>query len=757
MAATMIDGGRARGALRHTPCAEPLTRLRIPSRRIALLLVGLCGGGLTAALHAHAPQGRDDDRTIRAVRAEHEPPAIDGILDDEVWQRAPIATGLTQRDPDEGLPASEKTAFQVAYDDEALYIAIVCYDSEPDRINRRLYRRDQMPNSETDSVAVRLDPHHDHQTGFAFEVGASGAYGDNAISGDSQFDGSYDAVWEVKTRIHDLGWNAEFRIPYHALRFSVQQEYTWGINLQREIPRKQEYAMWALVGREETGISSRNGHIVGIRGIHPPAHIEALPYTVARQTFEPESVAHPDGRASFGGSGADVRYGLSSSMSLNATMNPDFGQVEADPAVLNLTVFETFFSERRPFFVEGSQIFRRPGHSPYSLFYSRRIGKRPGRFSPPSDAEVVDRPDASTILGAAKVTGKTGGKTTIGIMEAVTAREYATVRRMQTDGFGAQRRVEEDHLIEPLTNYLVGRVQQDVLKNSTVGALATSVVRESAESATSGGLDWNLRWRDNGYQVSGQLAGTRAGAADDRHSGYAMSLDARKSNGWLTGGLEFNALSPEFDPNDLGSLSQADRVKTFPWIAVGRSRPWRAFRSMSAMFAYQGDWNYDGVNMLRGLNFWVDGELTNYWSAQVYAYRDMGSMNDWKTRGGPLMRNPGQTGVEVSVASPTRRQVRVDLGGFVAPTDEARHRSVRAGLTVTPTSQLQVSLSPSYGWARNAAEWVANVDDDGDGADDHYVFGALTTNRLDVTTRLSATLTPRLSARRQLLFPVDDN
>ncbi len=503
--------------------------------------------------------------------------------------------------------------------------------------------------------------------------------------------------------------------------------------------------MWALVGREETGISSRNGHIVGIRGIHPPAHIEALPYAVARQTFEPESVAHPDGRAPFAGLGADVRYGLSSSMSLNATMNPDFGQVEADPAVLNLTVFETFFSERRPFFVEGSQIFRRPGHSPYSLFYSRRIGKRPGRFAAPSDGEVVDRPDATTILGAAKVTGKTGGKTTIGIMEAVTAREYATVRRMQTDRFGAQRQVEEDHLVEPLTNYLVGRVQQDVLKNSTVGALATSVVREDAESATSGGLDWNLRWRDNGYQVSGQLAGTRAGAADDRHSGYAMSLDARKSSGWLTGGLEFNALSPEFDPNDLGSLSQADRVKTFPWISVRKSQPWRAFRSMGAMFAYQGDWNYDGVNMLRGLNFWVDGELRNYWTMDVYAYRDLGSMNDWQTRGGPLMRNPGQTGVEVSAASPKRKRVRVDLGGFVAPTDERRQRSVRAGLTVTPTSKLQVRVSPSYGWARNAAEWVVNVDDDRDGGDDHYVFGALTTNRLDVTTRLNATLTPRLS------------
>ena len=258
-------------------CAEG----RLLSWSIALLLVCLCCCGLTGPLHAHESQDEDG---ARAVRVGPTAPMIDGRFDDDVWRTAPIATGFTQQDPSEGESATEETAFQVAYDDEALYIAILCYDSDPQEVVRRLYRRDQIQHGETDWVGVLLDPHHDHQTGFEFAVTPSGSYADDAIANDSDVDGTWNSVWQVETAIHERGWSVELKIPYHALRFSPKEEYTWGINVYRRVNRKQEFSMWVLTRRDEAGISSRNGHLEGIRGIHPPAHIEVLPYTVARQT-----------------------------------------------------------------------------------------------------------------------------------------------------------------------------------------------------------------------------------------------------------------------------------------------------------------------------------------------------------------------------------------------------------------------------------------------------------------------------------------
>ena len=676
-------------------------------------------------------------KSVRAIRVSQATPKIDGVLDDEVWQHAPVASGFYQRDPEEGIPASEETAFQIVYDDEALYIAILCYDSEPDKIVTRLYRRDQIRYGETDWVGIRLDPHHDHQTGFGFAITPSGSFCDNIILNDSEFDGTWDSVWEVHTSINDKGWCVEMKIPYHAIRFSPKEEYTWGINLDRTIIRKKEYDMWQLVRKNESGISSRNGHIEGIKGIKPPAHLELLPYIVAHETSWQSEENADRWWQLFSTLGMDVRYGITSNISLNATLNPDFGQVEADPAVLNLTVFETYYQERRPFFIEGAGIFQ----TPFQLLYSRRVGRQPGRFPLPEGSKEVSRPESSTILGAAKITGKTRSKTSFGIMEAVTAPEYATIQRAGTE------HIEEDkYLIEPLTNYFAGRVQQDFLEgNSTTGVLLTAVNRKDAESAYTGGFDWNLKWKKNAYGFSGQVAGSRAGETEDRKAGYAAQFDLGKGSGWLTGGVGLTAISPEFDANDLGFISRSDLLSTGVSMCVQKSKKWGPFRRMFAEFFRRSSWNYDRVRLD---NFWdLSGhaDLMNYWGATVWVTRAFETLNDWKTRGGSLIVDPGWTSYLVGIGSDSRRKINGSVGYRWASTEEVPQKSIEAGINFQPTSGLAVTLSPSYSWSRSMAEWVTNVDDDGDGDYDHFVFGELTNNTLNFTTRANVIFTPMLS------------
>ncbi|MFC1718906.1 DUF5916 domain-containing protein [Candidatus Poribacteria bacterium] len=362
-------------------------------------------------VHAQDEQITSPIKIANAIRVRPQPPRIDGILDDEVWKNAPIHEGFLQSEPNEGDEATERMTFQIAYDDEAIYFGILCYDSEPENIVCRLTRRDGQ--IEADSVSIGLDPHYDHQTGYWFTAYASGCVRDGTYSDDRMEDSTWNAVWEVQTKTYDHGWTAEYRIPYHVLRFSPKAEYVWGLNVERNVSRKKERVQWMLNRKDEPGLVSKFGRLEGIQGIDPPIHLELVPYAMGRTVLNDET--------DYSGSiGTDIRYGITSGTSLYATINPDFGQVEADPARLNLTVFEDFFPERRPFFVEGAALFR---NQDYGLFHSRRVGRSPGYFEIPEDAEELKRPKETTILGATKLTGKTEGKTSFGIMEAVTAPE----------------------------------------------------------------------------------------------------------------------------------------------------------------------------------------------------------------------------------------------------------------------------------------------------------------------------------------------
>ena len=509
-----------------------------------LIIIAIFAGG--APLWGHVEAGK----TLRAIRIHATPPKIDGHLDDLIWQQAPVFTGFTQRRPDTGQAATEATTVQFAYDDKALYVGVMAFDRQPEHIVARLARRDQWP--EADFIQLAIDAHHDHQTNFVFQVHAGGSLTDGYNYDDGGgWDGAWDGVWQARQSRHENGWCVEYKIPYQTLRFSPQEQYTWGVNVIRYISRKKEDVYWRMVPLEQSGWPSHFGHLEGIEQIIPPKPLEIMPYIVGRSTFIADNGS--DSRDFFSNLGVNMRYGLTSSLSLNATVNPDFGQVEADPAVLNLSVFETFFEERRPFFVDGAENFR----TPIQLFYSRRIGKQPGFNSIPSGFQMVDRPDFTTILGAVKIVGKTAGKTSFGLMEALTAREYASLESV------AEETKRRDFLIEPRSHILVGRVQQDLFQgNSHIGLTGTSLNRHKATDAYSGSVDWWLRSGQNAYDFWGQIAGSQAGSAANQKRGWGNEMAVGKRSGWLQGGFHWEAYSKDFEINDLGFLWRNNYYET---------------------------------------------------------------------------------------------------------------------------------------------------------------------------------------------------
>jgi len=414
--------------------------------------------------------------------------------------------------PSDGEPATENSEIRVVYDDHALYVGARLFARNPKTVSRRLSRRDSF-SVLNDCFFVLIDSFHDHNTAFVFGVTPAGERRDAMASGDgSVTDGSWDPVWEVKTRIDSLGWVAEIRIPFSQLRFPSASEQVWGIQFRRDNRAAAEASDWSWSPRTEPGSTSKYGHLVGLSNIPQPRRLEVLPYTAASSQFtEGADPANPfdNGSVSDLSLGGDVRYGLTSNVTLNATINPDFGQVEADPAVVNLTAFETFFEEHRPFFVERADLFRFAEANGFPFFYTRRIGRAPS-VSAEGSAAYVDQPNATTILGAAKATGRTAGGWSLGVLEAVTAKEYAHLA--SADGQSLP-----DMGVEPLSNYAVARVRREYGGGTSfVGGLLTAVNRQLNEpqfdglrsSAYVGGVDFRQRFGHNNWQMNGWLSGS---------------------------------------------------------------------------------------------------------------------------------------------------------------------------------------------------------------------------------------------------------
>ena len=668
-------------------------------------------------------QETDEDavKSITAVRVN--PGAkIDGILDEVFWQKAERSGNFTQFQPDEGQPASETTFVRVGYDDEALYVGMEMYDSEPEGIISRLTRRDRYV--ESDLVNVIIDSHHDHQTAYAFTVFVSGTQKDSYYYNDN-----WDAVWESATRRTPWGWVTELKIPFHCLRFACEENPLWGFYCSRRIARKNELDRWIYIPESASGFVSHFGHLKGLKNLTPPRRLEILPYVVSYEETEAKNLGNPDGRDFFGNFGFNLKYGLTSNITLDATINPDFGQVEQDETILNLSTFETWYPEKRPFFLEGFKIFE----TPFDLFYSRRIGKSPSGW--PDDVDYyIDRPSATTILFAGKVTGKTKGGTSIGILEAVTQREKAEFRH--EDGCRAKE------VVEPEANYFAARLMQDVLKNSTVGIMATAVNQKSFHPAYTGGADWNLRFHDGDYQSTGQLMGSKTGPDEDGWGGIATF---RKEGGeHIRGSIGVEYLDGGLDLNHMGFLGRADYKEVWGWVQYRTTKKWWIIRKTWNNLNINFTDNLSGVKLTRGGNFNNSIELVNFWNLGGGIWQDFDNIySDRETRGGPPAPIPIGQNWWVWLNTDSRKWYQINPYFETGDTRDGRFKTYSLWLNLQPRSNVEISAGPGYYRSQGVSKWLTYLEDDGNRTDD--IFGEQDMERFDMTVRATYTFTRNLT------------
>ena len=712
---------------------------------------------------------------------------LDGVLDEPAWAAAPVSTHFTQSYPNPGAPPTDSTQVRVLYDNAAMYVGVRMFDREPRLIAAQLARRDAT-GIYSDWLHVMVGSYHDHRTAFRFSVNPLGVKKDVLEYNDTNEDLNWDAVWDVATRVDSLGWTAEYRIPFSQLRFGSKEPAAgrvWDLGIMRDIARTQERDTWAPWTANSPGFVSSFGEIDGIAGVPAPQRLEILPYASAKVTRAPGSGADPfyhssDSKLS---AGADVKYGLPNGLTLTGTANPDFGQVEVDPAVVNLSAFETFFPEKRPFFLEGSDIFafgtvrRSNDYGSQNYFYSRRIGRSPQGSANGPDVAYVDAPSQTTILGAAKLTGKTAGGWSVGMLDALTARENARIAT--TSG------VRRDVAVEPSTNYFVGRLQRDLRQGNTlVGGMLMSTDRALGDSALAsvlrghamvGGVDfehaWDSRtWVTSGYLAASQVTGTASAIAATQRSSarYYQRPDAsylhfdpsRTSlaghmgelaiarTGAVNGSIAVKEVSPGFEMNDLGFQSRVDYRSLATSLGYQSVTPGKTFRSYSVYTGTTSAWNFGGTSVFQSPYVGGNGTFTNLWTAQTFIQMNPPYFSDRFTRGGPLALVPRGWSVNVGVGSDTRKPVTVSPTLFASgDASGASDRNLSLGVDMRPASFIHVNLAPTIDHTKSTGQYVRAVSDPLATATygRRYVFADLDQTTLSLDTRLDWTFTPNLT------------
>jgi hypothetical protein len=757
-------------------------------RTITLFLILLAAAPLRAQAPPAAGERAPAERRVLGAAPLEGTVRLDGRLDEAAWAEAEPATDFTQAYPNPGTPASERTEVRVLVGPDALYVGARMFDAHPDSIVAQLSRRDAF-GTYSDRVLLFLDSRDDRRTSFHFAVNPRGVKQDSYQYDDTREDVNWDAVWDVATLVDSLGWTAEFRIPFSQLRFSprVTGDRVWGLGLMREIARREERSTWSPWTRNAPGFVSAYGELRGLASVRAPARLEILPYTSARLRRAPGDGADPFyHRNDVGASvGADFQYGLPGGLTLTGTLNPDFGQVEVDPAVVNLTAFETFVAERRPFFVEGGDVFRfgdltARNYSTYSqYFYSRRIGRAPQRQLGGGDIAYVDVPDQSTILGAVKVSGRTAGGWSVGILDAVTGREEGRFRTTLGDG-GASP-------VEPLSNYLAGRVRRDLNQGRTVvGGLLTATHRgmSGADSvfepllrsnAYVAGLDAQHSWKGREWTLSGYLAGSRIAGSDDviaraqlssaryfhrpdaDHLAYDPELTslgghiggiALNRTGRWDGSLVYQEVSPGFESNDLGFQSSADRRALSGYLGRRINRPRGLFRNHAWSVFGSRVWNFGGDVVNADYNAAANGTFKNFWSGGVDFLWYPDFKTDRLTRGGPLASVPGGWRVGANLTSDRRKPFSMSGSvSYVEDKDDQFVRTLATSLLWRPSTSLQVTVGPRLVQQRNTGQYVTARTDSLATATfgRRYVFADVEQSTLSLDTRINWTFTPNLS------------
>jgi len=717
-------------------------------------------------------------------------PVIDGRLDEAIWQSADSAHGFVQRTPAGGAPASQRTVVRVAYDRDAIYVGVRNLDSAPDSIAQQLGRRDAS-DIFSDWFSVGFDSYGDRRTGFVFGVNPRGVLRDTYLSNDDDDDELWDAVWNVAARTDSAGWTAEFRIPLSQLRYDVRGEAgaarTWRINFSREIARHGEESFWAPTPADAPGIVSRFGELVGLDSLRPAARIEFIPYLRTQIESQPAAAQNrfvPARQAALA-AGGDLRLKLPQSLTLTASVNPDFGQVEADPAVVNLSAFEIFFPERRPFFLENQDGFTFGqtrtfnDNDPATFFYSRRIGRAPQRIPDGADVAAVGVAGQSPILGALKLSGTTPSGWQVGALNATTGRVSADV----LDTLDRTRR----EVAEPFTNYHVSRVRK-LLRggNAGIGGFVSDVRRDLSSdalaerlmsSATTVGLDWESAWQRRTWTVSGVLAhsGVRGSPdaidrlqranyrslqrPDATHlaydpartalSGHYTSLSLAKTAGdRVLASVTYEETSPGFEVNDIGFQTRSDfrTVSTYATYRnplqsrLGREYEFGLFTTMSD--------NFGGDRIEQRASWYANVELRNFWTLTAFGSVSPETQNDRLLRGGPLALRPAALVNEVTVFSDPRNRL-IGGGKLTRSTDASGRRlhSAELSLDWRPAPQVRLRLAPTYARDVVTAQYVQvepDLPSSMIGAA-RYVFADVRQRELRLDTRLDWTFSPWLS------------
>jgi hypothetical protein len=754
-----------------------------------------------AASTVHAQQttkSQTDPRPKAQATKRNGSVAIDGKLDEAAWAAAAPIGELTQAVPNEGRAPSEKTDIRVMYDEAAIYVGARMFDSQgPKGVRAVLTRRDQLLNDAaltSDKIAVVFDPFRDKNTRIWFEVNPLGVKGDMANN-----DPSFDPVWEAATSIDSLGWAAEIRIPLSQLRFSRDPEQLWGMQVWRIIDRLNEQNMWAFWRSNEFGGAAYFGTLEGMTLTSQPRQMEFVPYVTTKATMArvPDEDPFRSNREAQYRAGADLKVNLTSNLTLDASVNPDFGQVEVDPAVVNLSVFETTFSEKRPFFISNSANFSTGGLSCYfcsnvsslSLVYTRRIGRSPqlaGLVG--SRSQFMDATDATTILGAAKVTGRTKKGLTVGLMDAVTNRETAKFRAFDGD--------EGTQEIEPLSNYFVGRLRQDFKGGATrIGTIATLVNRklDNADEiarlrsrAGAIGFDLDHRWANRAYSLNIQTAltgiagdtaairraqessarfyqrtgreATGDGLFDTDYDPTRTSLNgygfysrlAKETGNWL-GELSTNWRSPGFEANDMGVLNRADYKFFLGNVVRQWTTPGSWYRNIWLNAGVQQQFNYEGDRTGADYHAYAQATFKNYWNANIMNIYNPTYADERLTRGGPTVDHYGYSYYALNLNGDSRRRLVWGLGiNYSTPldNDEGGRIAFYPSLTFKPTASTTISVSPSYDHDYTAQQFVTSRNDQAAPAGFggvRYVFGRLEQKTFAVDTRINATFTPNLT------------
>ena len=722
---------------------------------------------------------------------------VDGILSEGIYRDNPVSS-FTQKNPTEGAQPTQKTLVWIGYDESAIYIGAKMFDTHPDSIVGLLSRRDDY--NESDWFGLFLDPYHDHRTGYKFGVNAAGSVIDGILYNDSWNDDSWNGIWEYGVHKNADGWSVEIRIPFTQLRFTEAQNMVWGINFLRKIQRNNEEDYLIMVPKNESGFVSHFAQLLGLKDIKPKQRFEALPYLVSKAQYLIHDSNDPfyKGKQYQQSIGADLKYGIGSNLTLDATINPDFGQVEVDPASVNLSTFETYYDEKRPFFIEGSNIFSYGyggSNNNWSfnwgnpeIFYSRRIGRAP-QASANDEADYVDMPSESKIIGAAKITGKLGNDWSVGIIDAVTARTFANVY-MDNSIYNEQ--------VEPLTNYNIVRAQKEFNSGRQgLGFIGTSVFRnlnnQNVKDAVSQralvyGVDgWLTMDENNTYVLNGYLSGSYLNGtqeylinlqeASNRYyqrpdaksfhldssrtslSGFVsrVMLNKQKGNFYINTALA--VVSPGFECNDVGFQWRANTINGHAVVGYRWFEPDNIFRSKDIYLATFRNYDFDGNITADGYMFFSNFQLLNYYGFGANGGYNPETFSDRLTRGGPLAKIPSSEFIEYFGNTDSRDKIYFEFYGNNA-WDKLGGNAQYISLTAIwrPSSQIDFRVGPFYNYNFETLQWVDNFNDPYavNTYNNRYVFGNLNQKTIGGEIRLNWTFTPTLSLQLflQPLFSV---